>query len=108
MKKDNSNTNLRALSKTSIHDKTQRPIVQQLDIRNNENTFYKRNTLTTAKETTSERDDTKYEEMKEQIDILTSEVTKLKHNDSNKEQQSPSKNHRKTEPETISSPTPTS
>ena len=42
VKKDNSNDNLylrRALSKTNIQDKTQRPIVQQLDIRNNENTF---------------------------------------------------------------------
>ena len=42
--------------------------------------------------------------MKEQIEILTSEVTKLKHNNSNKEQQSISKNYRETEPETIGSP----
>ena len=47
---------------------------------------------------------TKYEEMKEQIEILTSEVTKLKHNNSNKEQQSISKNYRETEPKTIVSP----
>ena len=42
--------------------------------------------------------------MKEQIEILTSEVTKLKHNNSNKEQQSISKNYRETEPETTGSP----
>ena len=42
--------------------------------------------------------------MKEQIEILTSEVTKLKHNNSNKEQQSISKNYRETEPKTIVSP----
>ena len=82
VKKSNSKTNLslrRTLSKTSTQDKTQRSIVQQLDIQNNEKTFRNRNTLTTAKETTSERDDIKYKEMQEQIKILTSEVTKLKH-----------------------------
>ena len=82
--------------------------MQQLDIQNNENTFHNRNTLTTAKETTSERDDIKYKEMQEQIKILTSEVTKLKHTDSNKEQQGPSKNYQETEPEAIRSPPPTS
>ena len=46
--------------------------------------------------------------MGEQIKILTSEVTKLKHRDSNKEQQSPSKNHPETESELIPSPPPTS
>ena len=93
----------RALSETNTQDKTQRSIVQQLDIQNNENTFHNRNTLTTAKETTSERDDIKYKEMQEQIKILTWEVTKLKHRDSNKEQQSPFKNHHETEPESIPS-----
>ena len=60
VKKGNSKANLylrRTLSKTSTQDKTQRSILQQLDIQNNENTFHNRNTLTTAKETTSERDD---------------------------------------------------
>ena len=88
VKKGNSKTNLylrRILSKTNTEDKTHRSIVQQLDIQNNENTFHNRNTLTTAKETTSERDDIKYKEMQEQIKIWTSEVTKLKHRDSNKE-----------------------
>ena len=111
MKRSNSKTNLylrRTLSKTSTQDKTQRSIVQQLDIQNNENTFHNRNTLTTAKETTSERDDIKYKEMQEQIKIQTSEVTKLKHRDSNKEQQNPSKNYQETEPEAIPSPPPTS
>ena len=42
--------------------------------------------------------------MQEQIKVLTSEVTKLKHRDSNKEQQSLSKNYQETEP----SPPPTS
>ena len=46
--------------------------------------------------------------MQEQIKILTSEVAKLKHRDSSKEQQSPSKNHQQTEPESVSSPPPTS
>ena len=46
--------------------------------------------------------------MQEQIKSLTSEVTKLKHRDSNKEQQSPSKNYQETEPEAIPSPQPTS
>ena len=111
VKKSNSKTNLylrRTLSKTSTQDKTQRSIVQQLDIQNNENTFHNRNTLKTAKETTSERDDIKYKEMQEQIKILTSEVTKLKHRDSNKEQQNPPKNYQETEPEAIPSPPPTS
>ena len=111
VKKGSSKTNLylrRTLSKTSTQDKTQRSIVQQLDIQNNENTFHNRNTLTTAKETTSERDDIKYKEMQEQIKILTSEVTKLKHTDSNKEQQGPSKNYQETEPKAIPSPPPTS
>ena len=94
------------MSKTSTQGKTQRSIVQQLDIQNNENTFHNRNTLTTATETTSERDDIKYKEMQEQIKILTSEVTKLKH--PNKEQQNPSKNYQATEPEAIPSPPPTS
>ena len=44
------------------------------------------NALTTAKDTTSERDDIKYKGMQEQIKILTSEKTKLKHRFSNKEQ----------------------
>ena len=60
VRKGNSKTNLylrRTLSKTSTQDKTQRSIVQQLDIQNNENTFHNRNTLTTAKETTLEGDD---------------------------------------------------
>ena len=111
VKKSNSKTNLslrRTLSKTSTQDKTQRSIVQQLDIQNNEKTFRNRNTLTTAKETTSERDDIKYKEMQEQIKILTSEVTKLKHRDSNKEQQNPPKNYQETEAEAIPSPPPTS
>ena len=98
MEKGSSKTNLylrRTLSKTSTQDKTQRSIVQQLDIQNNENTFHNRNTLTTAKETTSEKDDIKYKEMQEQIKTLTSEVTKLKHTDSNKEQQALSKAIRK-------------
>ena len=85
--KSNSKTNLflrRTLSKTSTQDKTQRSIVQQLDIQNNKNTFHNRNILTTAKETTSKRDDIKYKEMQEQIKILTSEVARLKHSDSNK------------------------
>ena len=110
MKKGNSKTSLylrRTFSKTSTQDKTQRSIVQQLDIQNNENTFHNRNTLTTAKEATSERDDIKYKEMQEQIKILTSEVTKLKHRDSNKGQRSPSKNYQETEPEAIPSPPPT-
>ena len=46
--------------------------------------------------------------MQEQIKILTSEVTKLKHTDSNKEQQGPSKNYQETEPEAIPSTPPTS
>ena len=46
--------------------------------------------------------------MQEQIKVLTSEVTKLKHRDSNKEQQSLSKNNQETEPEAIPSPPPTS
>ena len=111
MKKGNSKTNLylrRTLSKTSTQVETQRSIVQQLDIQNNENTFHKRNTLTTAKETTPERDDIKYKEMQEQIKILTLEVTKLKYRGSNKEQQSPSKNYQETEPEAIPSQPPTS
>ena len=111
LKKGNSKTNLcltRTLSKTSTQDKTQRSIVQQLDIKNNKNTFHNRNTLTTAKETTLERDDIKYKEMQEQIKILTSEVTKLKHRNSNKKQQSSSKNYQETEPEAIPSPPPTS
>ena len=89
MKKGNSKSNLylkRALSKTSTQDKAQRSILQQLDIQINQNTFHNRNTLASAKEITSERDDIKYKEMQEQIKILTSEVTKLKHRDSNKEQ----------------------
>ena len=109
--KSNSKTNLfhrRTLSKTSTQDKTQRSIVQQLDIQNNKNTFHNRNILTTAKETTSKRDDIKYKEMQEQIKILTSEVTRLKHSDSNKEQQRPSKNYQETEPQAIPSPQPTS
>ena len=111
VKKSNSKTNLylrKTLSKTSTQDKTQRSIVQQLDIQNNKNTFHSRNTLTTAKETTSKRDDIKNKEMQEQIKILTSEVTKLKHRDSNKEQQSPSRNYQETEPEAIPSTPPTS
>ena len=70
MKKGNSKTNLyfgRTLSKASTEDKTQRSIVQQLDIENNENTFHHKTTLTTAKETISERVDMKYKEMQEQI-----------------------------------------
>ena len=66
VKKGNSKTNLylrRTLSETSTQGKTQRSIIQQLAIQNNENIFHKRNTLTTAKETTSERDDVKYKEM---------------------------------------------
>ena len=51
-----------------------------------------------------ERDDTKYTEMQEQIKILRQEVTKLKYRDSNKEQQSPSKSHRETEPKPVPSP----
>ena len=50
-KKATVKTNLylrRVLSKTSNQDKAQRSIVQQLDIWNNENTFYNRNILTTA------------------------------------------------------------
>ena len=82
-----------SVSKTNTQDKTQRSIVQELDIQNNKNTSYNRNTLTTAEETTSERDYIKYKEMQEQIKTLTSEVTKLKHRESNKEQQRPSKNH---------------
>ena len=35
--------------------------------------------------------------MQEQIKTLTSEVTKLKHRESNKEQQRPSKNHQEAE-----------
>ena len=54
-----------------------------LDTKNKENTFHNRNPLTTAIETTSERDDVKYKEMQELIKILTLEVTKLKHRDSN-------------------------
>ena len=111
MKKGISKTNLyvrRTLSRASTQDKTQRSIVQQLDIQNNENTFHSRNTLTIAKETTAERDDIKYKEMQEQIKILTSEVTKLKHRDSNEEQQSPSKNYQETEPDAIPSQPPTS
>ena len=46
--------------------------------------------------------------MQEQIKILTSDVTELKHRDSNKEQQSPPKNYQETEPEANSSPPPTS
>ena len=109
--KSNSKTNLfhrRTLSKISTQDKTQRSIVQQLDIQNNKNTFHNRNILTTAKETTSKRDDIKYKEMQEQIKILTSEVTRLKHSDWNKEQQRPSKNYQETEPQAIPSPQPTS
>ena len=45
--------------------------------------------------------------MQEQIKILTLEVTKLKHRDLNKEEQSPSKNHQETEPRSIPSPPPT-
>ena len=107
MKKGNSKTNL-YLRKTNTQDKTQRSIVQQLDIQNNENTFHNKNTLTTAKEATSERDDIKYKEIQEQMGILTSEVTKLKHRYSNKEQQSSSKNYQETERESIPSPPPTS
>ena len=73
VKKGNSKTNLylrRAWSKTSIQDKSQKSIVQQLYIQNNENIFHNRHTLKTAKETTLERDDTKYTEMQEQIKIL--------------------------------------
>ena len=45
-----SNSNLRrAREETNIQDKTQRSIIQQLDIRNNENRFYNRNALTTTK-----------------------------------------------------------
>ena len=111
VKKGNSKTNLyliRTLSKTGTQDKTQISIAQQLDIQNDKNTFHNRNTLTTAKETTSEKDDIKYKEMQELIKILISQVTKLKHRDSNKEQQSPSKNYRETEPEAIPSLPPTS
>ena len=46
--------------------------------------------------------------MQEQIKVLTSEVAKLKHRYSNKEQQSPSKNYQEIEPESIPSPSPTS
>ena len=46
--------------------------------------------------------------MQEQIKILVSEVTRLKHRSSNKDQQGPFKNHPETEPETIPSPTSTS
>ena len=46
--------------------------------------------------------------MQEQTKILTSEVTKLKHMHSNKEQQNPSKNYQQTDPESIPSPPPTS
>ena len=56
--KSNNNANLdlrRVLSKISFQYKTQNSIFQ-LDIRNNENTFYIRNTLTITQETTSERD----------------------------------------------------
>ena len=59
VKKANSKTNLqirrsnsnlrRAGEETNIQDKTQRSIIQQLDIRNNENRFYNRNALTTTK-----------------------------------------------------------
>lgn len=64
--------------KNSFEDKTQRSIVKLLDIKNNKNTFYKRNKLTTAKEITCERNNIKYKEMQEQIKILTMEVSKLK------------------------------
>ena len=46
--------------------------------------------------------------MQEQIKILTSEVAKLKHRDSNKEQQSTFKNQQETKRQLISSPPPTS
>ena len=46
--------------------------------------------------------------MQEQIKILMWEVTKVKHRDSDKKQQSPSKNHQENEPETTASPPPTS
>ena len=46
--------------------------------------------------------------MKEQIKILISEVTKLKHGDSNKEQRSPSKNYKETESKLTPPPPPTS
>ena len=46
--------------------------------------------------------------MQEQIKILIWEVTKVKHRDSDKKQQSPSKNHQENEPETTASPPPTS
>ena len=59
VKKANSKTNLqirrtnsnlrRAGEETNIQDKTQRSIIQQLDIRNNENRFYNRNALATTK-----------------------------------------------------------
>ena len=74
-----------SVSKTNTQDKTQRSIVQELDIQNNKSTFYNKNTLTTAKETASEKD-VKCKETHEQIKTLTSEVTKLKHRESNKEQ----------------------
>ena len=44
--------------------------------------------------------------MQEQIKNLTPKVTKLKHKDSNKEQQSPSKNYQETEAESVPSPPP--
>ena len=78
-----------------------------MDIQNNEKTFRNRNTLTAAKETKSESDYITYKEMQEQIQILTSKVTKLEYRDSNKEQQSSSKNHQETEPESIPPPPPT-
>ena len=70
-----------SVSKTNTQDKTQRSIVQELVIQNNKSTFYNRNTLTTASEK-----DVKCKETHEQIKTLTSEVTKLKHRESNKEQ----------------------
>ena len=80
-KNGNSKTSLyfrRPLKKKSFEDKTQRSIVKLLDIKNNKNTFCKRNKLTTAKEITWERNNIKYKEMQEQIKILRMEVTKLK------------------------------
>ena len=97
-----SNSNLRrALYKASIQCKTQRSIVQQLDIRNN------RNTLNAAKEASLEIDNKKYTEIQEQIKTLISEITKLKHRDLNNQQQSLSKNFQESEPEIIPSLPPT-
>ena len=74
-----SNKNLkRTLSKNNFLDKNQASIMQQLDIRTNEQSRGNNQATSSIKETMTTENNTQYKEMQDQIKQLTSEITKLK------------------------------